>query len=353
MVVYALLLVGRHFPVHERVLAGVSFRDMLREAGFIGAFIVFALMVRELGVVFTPENPSPETIKMSNWIQLIVGLVIFIPYAIYVGSPGRPMFIFLVLIMIPLATTELGTDTWITELMEPVMERLGRDAGWVLVYTSFIMMVLRFLAGAIVHRISPLGLLATSAAVASIGLFSLSVAEMGIAIFAAATIYGFGKTFFWPTMLGVVAEQFPKGGALTLNLIAGVGMMGVGIVGSVFLGISQDKAIDRDILKADAALHDKVMGESKFSVFGPYRAVEKDKLASISEEESSVIEVIRERSKKGALATVAIFPVIMLICYLILIAYFRSKGGYEAQVLTGHAAEDEKFTGGVEGPADR
>lgn len=50
--------------------------------------------------------------------------------------------------------------------------------------------------------------------------------------------------------------------------------------------------------------------------------------------------------------TVAIFPVLMFVCYLILIAYFRSKGGYEARVLTEHDAEDAEFTGGVEGPME-
>ena len=44
----------------------------------------------------------------------------------------------------------------------------------------------------------------------------------GALIFLAATLYGFGKTFFWPTMLGVVSEQTPKGGALTLNAISGL-----------------------------------------------------------------------------------------------------------------------------------
>jgi hypothetical protein len=42
----------------------------------------------------------------------------------------------------------------------------------------------------------------------------------------------------------------------------------------------------------------------------------------------------------------------MLLCYIILIIYFRSRGGYSAQVLTGHAAEDKKFTGGVPGPME-
>jgi len=34
-------------------------------------------------------------------------------------------------------------------------------------------------------------------------------------------------------------------------------------------------------------------------------------------------------AKKGALAQVAILPVVMLLSYLILIGYFKSKGGYK------------------------
>ena len=97
--------------------------------------------------------------------------------------------------VIPLAITELGTDSWITELMQPEMEDLGLNALWVLVYTTTIMMILRFLAGPIIHRLSPLGLLAMSAALAICGLLFLSQAA-GFAILIAATIYGVGKTFF-------------------------------------------------------------------------------------------------------------------------------------------------------------
>ena len=42
----------------------------------------------------------------------------------------------------------------------------------------------------------------------------------------------------------------------------------------------------------------------------------------------------------------------MAVGYLILILYFRAIGGYKAEVLVGHAAEDEKFTGGTEGPGE-
>ena len=46
----------------------------------------------------------------------------------------------------------------------------------------------------------------------------------------AATLFGIGKTFLWPTMLGVTAEQFPRGGALLLSLMGGAGMLSVGLV---------------------------------------------------------------------------------------------------------------------------
>jgi fucose permease len=179
---------------------------MCREVGIVGAAIIVGLIVRELGTVFGADSMT----------QLIIWAVIVLAFGAYVGfALGQPMFLFLMLIMIPLATTELGTDSWITPLMEPEMIRNKLHPGLILVYTSLIMLILRFFAGPIVHRLSPLGLLCVSAGIAALGLAFLSQAT-GIMILAAATLYGFGKTFFWPTMLGVAAEQFPKGGALTL-----------------------------------------------------------------------------------------------------------------------------------------
>src|SRR5213078_4199604 len=96
----------------------------------------------------------------------------------------------------------------------------------------------RFFAGPIVHQLSPLGLLALSAVLAIVGLYTLSFTA-GTAIFLAATLYGIGKTFFWPTMLGVVSEQMPKGGALTLNAISGIGMLAVGTLGTTYIGTLQ------------------------------------------------------------------------------------------------------------------
>jgi hypothetical protein len=335
---YGILTLGCRFPVNERVAAGVSYRDMLREAGVVCAAIVIALMVRELGRVF----------DMPLWSQAVLFGAIVVGYGAYVQSMGRPMFIFLVIVMIPLAITELGTDGWVTPLMGGEMKKMGLAAGWLLVYTSLIMTVLRFLAGPIVHALSPLGLLAVSAALAAVGLVSLSAAT-GILILAAATLYAFGKTFFWPTMLGVVSEQFPKGGALTLNMISGIGMLGVGVVGTALLGNIQDKEIDRVLGAKNPELLARVIGEEKVSVFGSYKPLDEKRVTALPATDQETIKEIQEAAKKNALFTTAIFPCFMLVCYVGLILYFRGKGGYQAQVLTGHAAKDELFTGGVEG----
>ena len=48
----------------------------------------------------------------------------------------------------------------------------------------------------------------------------------------------------------------------------------------------------------------------------------------------------------------AVLPLVMCGCYLLLIGYFKSRGGHQAEVLAGHAAQDEKFTGGVPGAVE-
>jgi len=350
---YGALMASCRFPINERVAAGVPYKSMLQEAGVLGCLTVSALIVWEVTRVFTEMGLIFQTWEANSILMARIGITIAltVPFALYVQAAGRWMFVLLLLIMIPLATTELGTDSWITPLMEPQMKELGLQAGWVIVYTSLIMMILRFFAGPIVHRLSPLGLLAISSLVAAIGLVSLSQAA-GVTILAAATLYGFGKTFFWPTMLGIVAERFPKGGALTLNTIAAVGMLGVGVVGAPLLGNIQDEQVDRVLAEANPSLHEKVTGEESVSVFGTYKPIDPDAVSKLPEPDQETITGIQGKAKKGALATVAAFPIIMLVCYLGLILYFKAQGGYKAEVLVGHGAEDEEFTGGVEGAVE-
>jgi MFS family permease len=376
-VVYFLMLVPLTFPAQERVAAGVSYRQMLAEFGTLGALVVGFLLVLQL-MDFFSGVPSLSTEITRNGQKVIVlstaaksifiaiGVVIVAAFAGYTKSLGRPFLFFMILIMMPLATTEIGTDGWITGIMEGVTK--GKlHPGWILVYTSIIMMILRFFAGPIVHTLSPLGLLTASATLAIIGLFLLSSA-VGIAfIFGAATLYALGKTFFWPTMLGVVSEQTPRGGAMTLNGISGLGMLAVGVLGFPYIGALQaDKKIET-IAATDAAkqvpalvqngtLNEKVLEEKRIYEIIPYKTVDDAKLAAMTatlpSAKADEIKVAADRSSQKALANMTIFPMIMLGGYIILLAYFRSKGGYRAQVLTGHTAQDDKFTGGVPGPME-
>lgn len=350
LLLYGALMAGCKFPVSERVAAGVSFRDMLKEVGFLGALVVSSMIVFEVtrvlegtGVIFEDKAKWSQVVSKFELpllgeqeldqklaVKFAVIGAISLAFGAFTMSLGRIMFFFLLVVMIPLATTELGTDSWITDLMNPEMEKLKLPAGLVLVYTSFIMMVLRFFAGPIVHRLSPLGLLALSSAIAAVGLVSLSLST-GIVILLAATLYGFGKTFFWPTMLGVVAERFPKGGAMTLNTISGVGMLGVGVVGAALLGNIQDKEIDKKLKEDNAAIHAVVMDEAKASVFGTYQPLNSEKVEKGTDEAKAAVKKAKEEAKKSALKTVAFFPIFMLICYVILIVYFKARGGYKQE----------------------
>ncbi len=366
-VLYFLMLVPCKFPVHERVASGVSYREMLSEFGILGAIIVGFLVTLQLMDFFTVGGGTLSGAQKGIFIA--IGAAIVIGFGAYTRSMGRPIMFILVLIMIPLATTEIGTDGWITGIMEGVFEMTPEEVtasggaanvlmlndkayalhpGWVLVYTSVIMMVLRFFAGPIIHRLSPLGLLSISALLAIVGLYTLSFTA-GAVIFVAATVYALGKTFFWPTMLGVVAEQTPKGGALTLNAISGIGMLAVGTLGFPYIGALQaDKQIESVVsneaaqkvpgLVEDGAIVQIALDDRSIYEVIHYKTINDAELTKAvaklpEEEQQEATEEIgdaRVRSTQGALASMAVFPAIMLAGYLALILYFRGKGGYKA-----------------------
>jgi hypothetical protein len=334
--IYGWMMLREEFPVQERVAAGVSYVDMLKECGWGGCFLICLFLGYALDEILRVFNLS-----LSTPIILAIGIIPTALFAAKIRSFGRPMFIFLMLIMTLLATTELGTDSWIAALMTPVLHNAGPNAGnWVLIYTSAIMFVLRFFAGPIAHRISPLGLLALCAAVACLGLTWLSYAGAApMIVFLAATCYGFGKTFFWPTTLGVVSEQFPKGGALTLSSVSAVGLIAVGVLGNPLLGALQDESLDKNLANQNSAIHAKVAEPAQTKYGFTYRPLDKSKIATLAAPEQAEVERIRAANNQATLRRVAVLPAIMFICYLILIAWFRARGGYrEVQLQTVGAA---------------
>ncbi len=322
VVIYSVMLMGLTFPKSEREQAGVSYIDMLKELGAFGALVGFGLVIAQLGQVFS--LPSAAVLGLTA--------AVVIAFAVVTKSFGRPLLAFMIIIMMPLATTEIGTDGWISSLMEEPMKQAGGNPGWVLVYTSAIMMVLRFFAGPIVHKLSPLGLLASCATLAILGLTALSKTNGAglVVIFGAATLYGVGKTFFWPTMLGVTTEQCPKGGALTLNTISGIGMLAVGILGFPFIGYLQESTATKKLEATNPSLYQTVTVQKHY-LLGDYKAIDPEKAAAVTDDAGK--EALKSANTAGqfsALGKMAAFPTFMLCGYIVLIIYFKSKGGYKA-----------------------
>lgn len=331
-VIYLFMLIRCQFPVQERVAAGVSYRDMLAEFGFGGAAVVAILMFLQLDEAIAGYS--------TTWMVLCAAMAIGL--GVYTKSLGRPLMFVLILLMTPLATTEIGTDGWISGIMGKVVTF---NAGWILVYTSVIMMVLRFYAGPIVHRLQPLPLLILSSILAIAGLLALSGASGVGLIFAAATLYALGKTFFWPTMLGIVSEQTPRGGALTLNSVSGIGMLAVGVLGFPYIGALQEKKAVSELAAleeaqnvpglivdgnvASEALKEKSIYYNSIS----YQSLEGEKvddlIADQSQDVKDAVAASQDGSGQKALASMAIFPLIMLVTYVIMYFHFKRKGGYK------------------------
>lgn len=137
-------------------------------------------------------------------------------------SPG---FLLMVGCMLLTAATELGPGQWIPS----ILEHAGVSGILVLVWITGLMAVGRMFAGPFVHRLSPIGMLVGSAVLSSAGLYAMSHTT-GSMLFASATLFAVGVCFFWPTMLGFVAENYPKTGALGLAIMGGAGMLSVSLV---------------------------------------------------------------------------------------------------------------------------
>jgi MFS family permease len=147
---------------------------------------------------------------------------------------GQPLFLLFWVCMWMTAAAELGPDQWFPTIMGRLVPQLNPSAGsgiLFLVYTAGLMFVLRTWFSGIAHR-SPVGTLIVSSILVWLGLYwlgSLNQGTSALTAITAATIFGIGKTYIWPTMLGFTSEQFPKGGALLISIMGGTGMLSVGL----------------------------------------------------------------------------------------------------------------------------
>jgi MFS family permease len=171
-IVYGILIFGQKFPLTERKASGISTGEMLRTA----------------------------------------------------LNPGYLILLFCMMIT---ASIELAPG----QMVDSVLNNLAGMSGiLILVYGSALMFVLRYFAGPIAHRISPIGMMWASVTLAGIGLFLLSMATDITMAYLSATIFYLGVCFMWPTMLGITSERFPQGGAFTMGLMGFAGQFALGVI---------------------------------------------------------------------------------------------------------------------------
>jgi MFS family permease len=273
---------------------------------------------------------------------------------------ASPLLLILLLLQAMVGYVELGTDSWITNITSNV---IAEKAFLLFIYTSMLMFVLRFFAGPIIERINPLGLLFVSAVFGAIGLTLLGIGTTVFFMFFAATVYALGKTFFWPTMLGVAGERFPRGGALTMGTLGGIGMLSAGLLGGPGIGYKQDYFASNNLKEESPSTYERYVSPEKnhFLFFPPISGLDGKKVGELKDEiemkaktkepltpqEESDKKYVLEAQLYGgrwALRYTAAVPATMAVIYLCLVIYFSMKGGYTTVRITDLE--------GVEGPAE-
>ena len=211
----------------------------------------------------------------------------------------RPLFWVFWVCMFFTATAELAPGQWVNIALSHIV---GMQGILLLVYVSALMFVMRHFAGPIVAHISPIGLMFVSCLAAGIGLYLLSLADTPVLAFGAATVWGIGVCYLWPTMLAITSERFPRGGAMALGLMGFAGGMAIKFVlpqmGAIF-----------DTAKAQAA------GGA-------------DQLASLSPQ--AMQEVLRYASVES-FQSVAIVPLLLLPVFGLIWLFDRRKGGHQVE----------------------
>jgi hypothetical protein len=231
---------------------------------------------------------------------------------------------------------ELGTDGWIQNITGNI---LTPGEGKILfVFTSLFMFALRFCAHFIEKslKISPIGLLFICAVLACIGLNMVSGITSFMGAIVALSVYAFGKTFFWPTMLAVTSDRFPRTGAIAISIMGGCGMMSAGLLGSAGLGYAKDRFAGEELQKANPALYATYKAEkpSTFLFLSPANGLDGTKLsaAQTSTNRTPDQKIVVDASIAGDRRTLkadSFIPATMAAIYLLLFLYFKAIGGYK------------------------
>jgi MFS family permease len=329
-IAYAIMFFGQTFPKSEAAEKGASFTEMFKDVGILGAAVAVYLVSLFLGSPMVFNNPN---------IGWVIGGILLIAVGIITRFSFGSLLLFVLFITHALVgAVELGTDGWIEAITGNLFTA---DQGKALfIWSSAIMFGLRFCAHFIESKLgfSPIGILVTSALLAFGGLqLAAGMQSFGVALLALG-IYALGKTFFWPTMLAVVGDRFPRSGAVAMSIMGGIGMLSAGLIGSPGLGYAKDRFTGEALQQSAPAVYaaNKADKESKFLFLAPVTAVDGKKLEEAKktgEKGSADQKAIVAANQAGDRATLkadSFLPLTMAAIYLLLLFYFKSIGGYRA-----------------------
>jgi hypothetical protein len=323
----------------------------MRDVGILGAlvacFLVGLFFKDQLGGIlgFFTGNPffASATWSAICW-AVALGLLLVVGIKTNFSMGSILLFVLFIAHLL-VGAVELGTDGWIQNITGNI---LTPAQGKILfVFTSLLMFSLRFCADFIERhlRISPIGLLLICSVLAMVGLWLVSgINTFGGAMMALA-VYAVGKTFFWPTMLAVVGDRFPRTGAVAMSIMGGIGMMSAGLLGGPGLGYAKDRFTAEHLQTTAPAIYEQYKAEtpSKFLFLDEVQGLDGSKLSqaqtapSKTPEQQTVVDasIIGDRE---TLKADSFIPLTMAIIYALLFFYFKSIGGYRAVHIDGGPA---------------
>jgi MFS family permease len=334
---YAVMFMGQHFPKSEASQKGASFAEMFKDVGILGSLVACGLIL--LFLKGTLPNFGIDAGIASNIAYGVAGALVVAVGVITRFSIGSLVLFALFVAHALVGAVELGTDGWIENitgnLFTPTQGKI------LFIWTSLLMFALRFCADFIEKRLglSPVALLLVSAILAILGLRLASGMESFAIAFAALGVYALGKTFFWPTMLAVVGDRFPRSGAVAMSIIGGIGMLSAGLIGNPGLGYAKDRYTAQALIESAPAVYEQSKAADKtsqFLVFEPVVPVDGAKLEAAKKagdartpEQQQLVAANQVGDRRTLLAD-SFIPLAMAAIYLLLLLYFKSIGGYRA-----------------------
>ena len=339
---YGFAFFGQPFPKSEASAKGLSVGQMMQEVGILGALVACVLLglffKDQLGGILAFFTGS-TFFASATWSLLCwsVAAVLLLMVGIKTNfSVGSLLLFVLFLTHALVGAVELGTDGWIQNITGNI---LTPAQGKILfVFTSLLMFSLRFCADFIEKtlKLSPIGLLFLCALLAMIGLRMVSGIETFAGAMVALSVYAIGKTFFWPTMLAVVGDRFPRTGAVAMSIMGGIGMMSAGLLGGPGLGYAKDRFTAEHLQTTAPAIYEqyKAPTPSRFLFLDEVHGLDGTKLSAA---QTAVTKTPEQRTVADAsiigdretLKADAYIPLVMAVVYLLLFLYFRSIGGYK------------------------